>query len=77
MHKLKNLNIDNLVDDILLSMRAKKLQTSYSACRSDVINKNILRIISRFLKGLLKQYIPGYTAALKTQEKTDEMLNDF
>ena len=58
--------IDNVLDEILTSTKSVKPKSKATAPRKDLVNKNILRVISRFLKSLLKQHVPDSNSHLKS-----------
>eukprot|EP00345_Euplotes_harpa_P007425 CAMPEP_0168333472 /NCGR_PEP_ID=MMETSP0213-20121227/9628_1 /TAXON_ID=151035 /ORGANISM="Euplotes harpa, Strain FSP1.4" /LENGTH=51 /DNA_ID=CAMNT_0008337803 /DNA_START=691 /DNA_END=846 /DNA_ORIENTATION=- len=49
-----------MIDDILTSTGTKKPSPASSEPRKDLVNKNILRIISRFFKAKLKAFYPNF-----------------
>ena len=72
-----NCNIDIMVEDILTSTLPKNKQVKGNEPRKDLVNKNIIRIISRFFKAKFKDTFPSFSYWLKDSEILINLLQEF
>lgn len=70
-------DIDIMVEDILTSTLPKSKQARNNEPRKDLVNKNIIRIISRFFKAKFKECFPEYSFSTKNPESLINLLQEF
>lgn len=70
--------IDTMLDDILTKEGKPLREYKIDLClRKDVVNKNLLRIISRYFKELLSQKVPNFKDSFRNPRDLDLMLTEF
>ena len=71
------IKLGSMVDEILSLTKQSSIKPTNRKLRNDVVNKNILRIVSRFLKSQLMKFVPNYAEYLKSQSDLEILLNTF
>mmetsp|Transcript_29671 Transcript_29671/g.26259 ORF Transcript_29671/g.26259 Transcript_29671/m.26259 type:complete len:315 (+) Transcript_29671:7-951(+) len=75
-----SIDITDALDSIFGKSNVKSEPKKYKidlAIRKDVVNKNILRIISRYYKDILAEKFKGYKGTFKNAKALDELLLKF
>lgn len=76
-----NRSENNEISDALNQLfSTPKVSRSYNvdlSIRKDVVNKNLMRIISRYFKDILTSYFPDFKTTFKSAQKLDELLGNF
>ena len=65
------------VERVVEQEQTSKKVTSNLAVRRDVLNKNILRIMSRYYKSLLSTFCPAYKKSFRDAGSLSELLSNF
>jgi hypothetical protein len=73
----QNDKLSETLDDLFRKSKPAKTYSIDLATRKDVVNKNIMRIISRYYKGLLAQYFPEFKSTFRKAEALDALLDNF
>ena len=73
----QNDKLSETLDDLFRKTKPAKTYSIDLATRKDVVNKNIMRIISRYYKGLLTQYFPEFKSTFRKTEALDALLDNF
>jgi hypothetical protein len=69
--------VTEALNTVLVPKQKSKPKRKNLAVRKDVLNKTVLRIISRYFKKLLSDYFPNFKHYLKTQHDFETLLCTF
>jgi hypothetical protein len=76
-HTIEN-KIDTMLEDILTKEEKPLREYKIDLClRKDVVNKNLLRIVSRYFKELLSQRFPNFKNSFRNPRDLDFLLTQF
>ena len=73
-------DIIDALDQLFSKSNVKSAPKKYKvdlATRKDVVNKNTIRIISRYFKDLLAERFSGYKSTFKSAKALDNLLSEF
>lgn len=73
----EEITISDTIDKLVGSPKTPKSYKTDLAVRKDVVNKNLLRIISRYFKSILTTQFPDFVKSFKSADKLDKLLSEL